>query len=69
MTTEESEECFSSLKEIKTFLRNIMTQDRLNALALLSIEMGLTHKIADFNKTKMEKYAQLKERCAKFLYK
>lgn len=36
MTTAESERCFSTLKRIKTLLRNTMTQDRLNALAMLS---------------------------------
>lgn len=34
MTTSESERCFSTLKRLKTFLRNTMAQDRLNALAM-----------------------------------
>lgn len=34
MTTAEAERCFSTLKRIKTFLRNTMTQERLNALAM-----------------------------------
>lgn len=33
MTTSESERCFSTLNRIKTFLRNSMAQDHLNALA------------------------------------
>ena len=37
-TTAEPERCFSSLKRIKTFLRNTMSQERLTALAMLSIE-------------------------------
>ncbi|KAJ8335756.1 hypothetical protein SKAU_G00390980 [Synaphobranchus kaupii] len=41
MTTAEAERCFSTLKRIKTFLRNTMTQDRLNALAMLSMEKRL----------------------------
>uniref|UniRef100_H3BCV1 DUF4371 domain-containing protein n=1 Tax=Latimeria chalumnae TaxID=7897 RepID=H3BCV1_LATCH len=41
MTTVESERCFSTLKRIKTFLKNTMNQDRLNALALLSMEKQL----------------------------
>ncbi|XP_073337216.1 zinc finger MYM-type protein 1-like [Pagrus major] len=41
MTTAESERCFSTLKRIKTFLRNTMSQDRLNALAMLSMEKKL----------------------------
>ncbi|XP_051803138.1 uncharacterized protein LOC127533632 [Acanthochromis polyacanthus] len=38
MTTAEAERCFSTLKRVKTFLRNSMTQKRLNALAMLSME-------------------------------
>ncbi|CAG9832487.1 unnamed protein product [Diabrotica balteata] len=38
MTTAEAERCFSTLKRIKTFLRSTMGQDRLTALAMLSIE-------------------------------
>lgn len=69
MTTAESERCFSTLKRIKTFLRNTMSQDRLNALAMLSIEKQLTNDIPNFNKAVIEKFATLKERRAKFLYK
>ena len=36
--TGEAERCFSTLKRIKTFLRNAMGQERLNALAMLSME-------------------------------
>jgi len=38
MSTAESERCFYTLKRIKTFLRNTMHQERLPALAMLSIE-------------------------------
>jgi hypothetical protein len=38
MTTVESERCFSTLKRVKTFLRNTMGQSRLSALSMLSIE-------------------------------
>lgn len=66
-TTSESERCFSTLKRIKTFLKNTMSQNRLSALAMLSIEKRLTKEIPDFNKAVIEKFAQLKERRAKFL--
>lgn len=66
MTTAESERCFSTLKRIKTFLRNTMTQDRLNALAMLSMEKKLVRNIPDFNKRVI---ATQKDRRAKFLYK
>ena len=69
MSTAKSERCFSTLKRIKTFLRNAMAQDRLNALAMLSIEKKLTRDIPDFNKRVIEKFASQKDRRAKFLYK
>ena len=40
MTTAESERCFSTLKKIKTFLRNPMAQDRLNALLCYALHGG-----------------------------
>ncbi|KAJ8349613.1 hypothetical protein SKAU_G00247430 [Synaphobranchus kaupii] len=69
MTTAESERCFSTLKRIKTFFRNTMSQDRLNALAMLSMEKKLVKDIPDFNHRVIEKFASLKERRAKFMYK
>lgn len=69
MTTAESERCFFTLKRIKTFLRNTMSQDRLNALAMLSMEKKLVRDIPDFNKKVIERFATQKERRAKFLYK
>ena len=69
MTTAESERCFSTLKRIKTFLRNTMSQDRLNALAMLSVEKKLVKTIPDFNQRVIEKFASLKDRRAKFMYK
>ncbi|KAL1005408.1 hypothetical protein UPYG_G00058730 [Umbra pygmaea] len=69
MTTTESERCFSTLKRIKEFLRNTMSQERLNALAILSIENRLIREIPDFNGKVIEKFASLKNRRAKFLYK
>lgn len=41
MTKAEAERCFSTLKRLKTFLRTAKSQDRLNALAMLSIEKHL----------------------------
>ncbi|KAM4628575.1 zinc finger MYM-type protein 1-like [Polymixia lowei] len=67
MITTESERCFSTLKRIKTFLRNIMTQDHLNALAMLSMEKKLTKDIPDFNRRVIEKFASVKER-ERFLF-
>ncbi|XP_063747657.1 zinc finger MYM-type protein 1-like [Eleginops maclovinus] len=69
MTTAEAERCFSTLKRIKTFLRNTMSQERLNALAMLSMEKRLVTDMIDFNQRVIEEFASLKERRAKFLYK
>ena len=69
MTSCEAERCFSTLKRVKTFLRNTMTDDRLNALGMLSMEKKLIREMPDFNKLVIDKFAQLKERRANFLYR
>ncbi|XP_038157042.1 zinc finger MYM-type protein 1-like [Cyprinodon tularosa] len=69
MTTAESERCFSTLKRIKTFLRNTMSQDHLNALAMVSMEKNLIKTIPDFNHRVIEKFASLNDRLATFMYK
>lgn len=40
--------CFSTLYKIKAFLRNAMSQDRLNALDMLSIGKTLVRDMPDF---------------------
>lgn len=69
MTTAEPERCFSSLKRIKSFLRNTMSQDRLNALAMLSIEKSLVSNISDFNTRVIEKFGSKKDRRMDFVYR
>ncbi|XP_035034439.1 zinc finger MYM-type protein 1-like [Hippoglossus stenolepis] len=69
MTTAESGRCFSTLNRIKTFLRNTKTQEHLNALAMLSMEKKLVRNIPDFNNRVVERFANQKDRRAKFLYK
>jgi hypothetical protein len=69
MPTAEAERCFSTLKRIKTFLRNSMGQERLNALAMLSMERELVLNMRDFNEKVIDRFAALKERLAKFQYK
>ena len=46
LTSSESERCFSTLKRIKTYSRNTMTNDRLHALAMLSIHKELIRRLA-----------------------
>lgn len=69
MTTAEAERCFSTLKRVKTFLRNAMGPERLNALAMLSMERELVLNMPDFNEKVIDRFAALKERRAKFQYK
>ena len=69
LTSSESERCFSTLKRIKSYSRNTMTNDRLNALAMLSIHKELIRGMPDFNDRVITKFAQLKTRRAEFLYK
>ncbi|KAJ4430513.1 hypothetical protein ANN_19101 [Periplaneta americana] len=45
ITTAEPERCFSCIKRIETFLRNTLSQDRLTALATLSIEKSMMSKM------------------------
>ncbi|KAL7887957.1 hypothetical protein AOLI_G00029310 [Acnodon oligacanthus] len=66
-TTAEAERCISTLERMKTFLRNSVAQDRLNALAMLSVEKRRVTETTDFNV--IEKVAGQKERRAKFLFK
>ncbi|XP_044749776.1 zinc finger MYM-type protein 1-like [Coccinella septempunctata] len=69
MTTVEAERNFSSLKRIKTFLRSTMSQDRLNALACLSIEQKLIRSIPDFNEKVIDKFALKKDRRIDLVFK
>lgn len=48
------------LKRITTLSRNTVTQDRLNALAMLSMEMKLVRNIPDFNNRVSERFSTQK---------
>lgn len=69
MTTVESERCFSTLNRIKTFLRNSMVNERLNALAVLSLEKKVIRDIPEFNKKVIQEFATAKERRVYLIYK
>lgn len=69
MTTAESERCFSTLNRIKTFLRNSMSEDRLSALSMLSIENSLVKSDINFNEKVIERFAMMKERRLDLTYK
>lgn len=57
MVSSEPERCFSTLKEIKTFLKNTMIQERLTALVMVSKEKELIDSIPDFNQRIIDKFA------------
>ena len=71
LTSAESERGFSTLNRIKTFLRNTMTHERLNALSsTLSIQKDLTRdSVPNFNQLVIDKFATSQERRVPFLYK
>ena len=69
MSTAECERCFSTLKRIKTFLRSTMSEDRLNALAVLSIEKKFIRSIPDFDNKVIDVFSNMKNRRMDFMYK
>uniref|UniRef100_A0A8C5PQW2 TTF-type domain-containing protein n=1 Tax=Leptobrachium leishanense TaxID=445787 RepID=A0A8C5PQW2_9ANUR len=69
MMTSESERCFSTLKKIDLFLKSTKSEDRLNVLAMLSIENQLIGDIPDFNTQVIERFSAQKHRRAHFMYK
>ena len=69
MATAESERCFSTLKRVKTFLRNTMGNDRLNALAMMSINKHLVQDTDSFDDKVLEKFISMKNRRAEFTFK
>jgi len=68
MTTAEPERCFSTMKIIKTFLRSTMSEERLSALAMLSVGKNLL-KSSNFNEKVMEAFVLRKDRRMDFTYK
>ena len=58
------ERSFSKLKKIKHYLRNSMNQDRLNSLAIISIENDVAKSI--YYNDIIEEFAALKARKRKF---
>lgn len=66
------ERSFSCLKRVKTYLRNSISQDRLNNLALISIEKELLHSLSEsvpLVEDIIDKFASLKERKLDLVYK
>ena len=63
------ERCFSTLKRIETFLGYTMTNERLKALAVLTVQKYLIRGISEFNSKVIVKFAQQKNRRMDFIYK
>lgn len=64
VSTASAERSFSKLKVIKNYLRSTMSQERLSALAVLSIEADIASKL-DYD-TVIKEFSQVKSR--KFLF-
>jgi len=69
MTSAEAEQSFSTLKRIKTFLRSTMSEDRLSALSMLSIEKLMIKNIPNFNEKVIDMFAEKNERRIELIYK
>ena len=69
MTSVDAERTFSSLKRIKTFLRNTMGHSRLSSLSVISIGRDLLKNCTKFKEEVMEKFVSQKERRMNFNYK
>ncbi|XP_065645406.1 uncharacterized protein LOC136075892 [Hydra vulgaris] len=69
VSTADAERCISTLKRVKTLLRNSTGQDRLNALAVLSMNKDHLQDIDQFNQKVIEMFSLKKQRRAVYLYK
>ena len=69
MTTAEPERCFSTLKRVKTFLRSTMKQERLNALAMISVENISMNNMPGLNEKVIDLFAQNRNKRMDFLFK
>ena len=69
MSTAEAERCFSTLKRIKTVLCSTMTNDRLSALGMITIENKVTTDTIDFNEQVINDFATSKSRRMDFVFK
>lgn len=68
MTTSEPERCFSTLKRIKDYLRNTMGQERLNALAVVSMDKAFFSQESVLEKI-IDLFARSRNRRIDLLYK
>lgn len=69
MTTVEAERNFSTFNRMKSLLRSTMGQDRLNALACLSIEQEHIRSIVNFNEKVIDVFAKKKNGRIELVFK
>jgi hypothetical protein len=69
MIASQPERCFSTMKRIKTFLRSTMNPERLNALALLSMEKNFLNSHPELKEKIINLFAQNKTRRMDFVFK
>ncbi|KAJ9581626.1 hypothetical protein L9F63_023209 [Diploptera punctata] len=69
MSIPETEMCFSTLKRIKTFLKNTMEEKNLTALGMLSCEKTYINEIDNFNKKVIDVFASKKGHFMDFNYR
>ncbi|CAL7937392.1 unnamed protein product [Xylocopa violacea] len=69
MITSEADRCFSTLKRIKTFLRNTTTSERLNAFAVLSLEKNFLSCHPEIKEKIIDLFAQTNSRGMDFIFK
>lgn len=62
VSTASAERSFSAMRRIKTYLRSTMGEDRLSALAILSIEKQLSGQLLQNPDEMVSKFANMKER-------
>ena len=67
ITTSEAERSSSTLNRIKPFLRNTMSQDRLNSLCMLSIEKSFVRKFLTFKSKIIDSFILAKKRKMDFI--
>jgi len=63
------ERCFSTLKIIKTFLRSTLNTERLNALAVLSMEKKFLSSHPEIREKIINLFVQSKTRRMDFVFK
>nr|XP_053646595.1 uncharacterized protein LOC128698395 [Cherax quadricarinatus] len=69
MTTAEADRCFSTLKRINKFLCSTMVNEKLTALAMISIENMMITEMKDFNEKVINHFATSKNRHSDFVFK